>query len=89
MPLKGGTVADFSNSMGEAIEEAMDREWQALYGASLPGEGRQDRHLLFAAIANGILTYLEAHQNEILNTITLDLGTGSTAATVTALDLNV
>jgi hypothetical protein len=85
-PLKGGTTADFSGSMAEAIEQAMDKEWQAVKGSALPAEGADDRKMLWAAIANGILDYLKANQNDIIQTITLD---SSAPSAVTALDLNV
>jgi hypothetical protein len=84
--LKGGTTTDFSGSMAEAIEKAMAKEWQAVKGTALPSAGGDDRKLLWAAIATGILNYLKANQNDILKTITLDSGT---AETVTALELNV
>ena len=88
-PLKGGTTADFTGSMAEAIEKAMEKEYQALKGASLPATGQQDRRMLFASIASGILNYLEAHQDEMIKTITIDTGDGPTTATVSALDLDV
>jgi hypothetical protein len=85
--LKGGTSADFSNSMAEAIEQAMDEEWQAVYGAALPTLGSEYRKILWVAIANGILNYLKTNQDDILTSITLD--SFATASTVTALDLNI
>ena len=85
-PLRGGSVADFTNSMAEAIEQALEAEWQAVKGSALPSDGQEDRRLLLAAIASGILNYLETHQNEFINSITL--GSGSTQ-NVTALDLNI
>jgi hypothetical protein len=85
--LKGGTSADFSNSMAEAIEQAMDKEWQAVYGVALPSLGSDYRKILWVAIANGILNYLKTNQDDILTSITLD--SFGAASTVTALDLNV
>ncbi len=87
--LKGGTVSDFAGSMAEAMEQALAREWQALKGADLPAEGRDDRRLLFAAIATGVLSYLKAHQAEVLNTITLEIGGAQAPHAVTNLDLNI
>lgn len=84
--LKGGSVADFSGSMAEAIEQALEKEWQAVKGTSLPADEDHARQILFSAIASGILNYLKAHQSEVINTITLDTGA---AQTVTALDLNI
>jgi hypothetical protein len=87
--LKGGSVADFTATMAEAIEQAMEKEWQANKGSALPEDGKVERRILFAAIASGILNYLEAHQDEFISTITLQSGSGSTDNTVTKLDLNI
>jgi hypothetical protein len=84
--LKPGTSSDFSDSMAEAIEKAMDKEYQAVKGTALPSDGSDDRKILWAAISNGILNYLKKHQNEILTSITLD---SNAANTVAALELNV
>jgi hypothetical protein len=84
--LKAGTSADFSGSLAEAIEQALAKEWQTVKGSALPGDGSDDRKLLWVAVANGLLNYLKANQNDILTSITLD---SSAANTVTALELNV
>jgi hypothetical protein len=83
--LKGGSVADFADSMAEAIEKALEREWQTVKGTTLPQDGQADRRLLFASIARGILNYLKAHQNEVMTGITLD----AIQHTVNSLDLNI
>jgi hypothetical protein len=61
--LKAGTVAnpnDFAASMAQYMEEAMKVEWQAVKGYPLPaGVGEADRKILFAAVAQGVLRYLE------------------------------
>ncbi len=84
--LKGGSSADFSNSMAESIEQAMDTEWRAVKGVALPSAGLEDRKILWAAIANGILNYLKAHQDEILESITLN---SHPSETVTHLEVNL
>ncbi|HEB97431.1 MAG TPA: hypothetical protein ENI96_13495 [Sedimenticola thiotaurini] len=58
MGLKAGTVDDFSSSMAEAMEQAMAQEYQRLKDAALPQTGRDDRRLLFAAIAQGVVRHL-------------------------------
>jgi hypothetical protein len=85
--LKGGTHTDFSNSMADAIEQEFKKEWLEANGEALPDNA--DRSLLFAAIATGILNYLKANQDGIINTITLDSGGGAIDSTVTHLDLNI
>jgi hypothetical protein len=90
MSLKGGHVSDFDGSLAAAIEQAMADELMTVRGQSLPGnQGVEDRRLLFVAIAQGVLRYLEAHQNEIFKTLTFDAGAGSVTATVSAADLDV
>ena len=70
--LKAGHVQDFSNSMAEAIETAMQQELMAVRGIPLPADGQDDRRLLFVAIARGVLQYLKNHESETLNSITLN-----------------
>jgi hypothetical protein len=86
--IKGGSVADFGGSMAEAIEQALQKEWQAVKGVALPQEGQEDRRLLFVAIARGVLNYLKAHQDEVLSTITLETGGTQTTHQVQAMELN-
>jgi hypothetical protein len=58
MSLQAGTVANFANSMAEAIENAMEQEYKAVKGEDLPTTGQEDRRLLFAAIAQGVVKHL-------------------------------
>jgi len=91
MALKAGTVASFSNSLAEAMDNAMKQEWQAVKGVPLPSAGQDDRRLLFAAIAQGLFVYLKAHEDELMNNITLeDTGLSSSKNYgVTQLELNL
>ena len=57
----------------EPIEAAMQDEWQTVKGKPLPAPlGREDRRILFVAIARGVLKYLHDHQ--------IDIGTNSVNA---------
>jgi hypothetical protein len=91
MPLKAGSVANFSGSLAEAMDNAMKSEWQAVKGVPLPGQGQEDRRLLFAAIAQGLFVFLKAHEDELMNNITLDDSGGGTSENydVTQLELNL
>ena len=51
--------------MAEAIEEAFGAELLALKGTPLPSTSQDERHMLFAAIAQGVLSYLYAHQSDL------------------------
>ncbi|MGH8105650.1 MAG: hypothetical protein ACREO1_10595 [Arenimonas sp.] len=91
MALKAGTVANFAGSLAEAMDNAMKQEWQAVKGVPLPSQGQEDRRLLFAAISQGIFVFLKAHEDELMNNITLeDVGIGSPKNyDVTQLELNL
>jgi hypothetical protein len=91
MALKAGSVANFAGSLAEAMDNAMKTEWQAVKGVPLPGQGQDDRRLLFAAIAQGIFVFLKAHEDELMNNITIeDVGIGSPKNyDVTQLELNL
>ena len=66
MALKAGTFADFSDSMAKAIADAFESEWVALKGTTLPEAGKEDRQMLFAAIAQGVVNYLRDNINDSL-----------------------
>lgn len=58
MGLKAGTVASLTGSMAQAMENAMEQEYLAVKGEALPAMGAEDRQLLFAAIAQGVVRHL-------------------------------
>jgi hypothetical protein len=53
----------------EAMQAAFRDEWQASKGAPLPEAGTEDRRLLFAAVAHGLLRYVDEHHDEVLTEI--------------------
>ena len=61
MALKAGSVANFNGSLAEAMEQAFQNEWLDVFGEALPGGGEQERKILFAAIAQGLLSYLQTN----------------------------
>jgi hypothetical protein len=63
--LTAGRYDALANSMAQAMEEAMQDEWKHYHGESLPDQGRQDRLIMFKAVARGVLGYLEQHQSDI------------------------
>ena len=90
MALKAGHVDDFSGSLAEAIENAMKEEWQAVKGEPMPDTDPNDRRILFVAIAQGVLGYLNAHTNDAINTIEFDTGAGTTdTLSIESVDFNV
>ncbi len=68
-PLKAGRIDDFAFSLAAYIDQAMYNEWQAVKGESLPDsdQGAQDRRILFAAIAQGVLKFLADHGNDLIS----------------------
>ena len=97
MTLKAGSVANipdsFVDSLAEAMENAMKKEWQAVKGVDVPfpSEGEQDRRLLFAAIAQGLFVFLKANEGALMTNISLeDVSLGSTKTyDVTQLELDL
>ncbi len=67
MALKPGHVANFTDSMAEAMEDAFKSEWNAVKGVGLPAQGEEDRRLLFSAIAQGVVKHLKERANEAFN----------------------
>jgi hypothetical protein len=61
----GSAINPDPNSMTALIEDAMQEEWLAVYGKQLPPSGKQDRLVMFAAIAKGVLRYLHRNQDAI------------------------
>lgn len=89
MPLRSGRVSSFAGGMAEAIEQAFVEELFAVKGVGLPPGDPADRRILFVAIARGVLRYLEANQNDLINTLTYQDGPGTSTLTVTQLDLDI
>lgn len=64
--LKAGHVSDFANSLAQAMDDAMQEEWQRVKGEPLPsGLGEEDRRILFVAVARGLLQYLHEHEADL------------------------
>jgi hypothetical protein len=71
MSLKRGSAvssSSFSNSMAQEIEDAFIAEWNAVKGTPLPDNAEQDRKIMFAAVAQGVLNYLHAHRDDMPTT---------------------
>jgi hypothetical protein len=79
------------NELTNRIESAFEAEWAKTKTIPLPGAGGEDRRLLFAAVAHGVLAYLKSKESETLTSITLQptLGGDSTKYNVTRSELNI
>ena len=56
-------------ALTDAIETAYEKEWAKAKPNPLPAAGKDDRRLLFAGIARGILEYLAGNPTQFLNSI--------------------
>ena len=59
------------DSMALAIEQALDELSRAVNGSAMPDDGRDERRLLFTAIARGVLKYLGDHQGVLRAEVTV------------------
>ena len=76
--------------MTDAIEKAYETEWAKVKPNPLPDAGKDDRRLLFAGVARGVLQYLSDHQNELLTTLkTQDDGGAKATFQVLETDLGI
>ncbi|MFY9510948.1 MAG: hypothetical protein WAQ05_08250 [Rubrivivax sp.] len=73
----GSYTSTNDGSMTAFIEAAMKAEWQLARGEALPNEGAEDRRILFAAIAKGVLRYLYEHRDDLVSTLMHPEGIGS------------
>jgi hypothetical protein len=80
MALKAGTVDDFTHSMAEAMEQALAQEYQKLKGEVLPDMGQEDRRMLFAAIAQGVVRHLKDNLAAFTVSVETTQVTGETGA---------
>jgi hypothetical protein len=53
------------------IEQEFATVWQQTKGSPLPGGGAEDRRLLFAAVARGVLAYLKAKEDDVIDRLTV------------------
>ncbi len=77
MAIKAGTLADFTGSMAQAMENALEEEYQRLKGEAMPAMGREDRQLMFAAIAQGVVRHLKDNHDAFKVAVTVDGEPGS------------
>lgn len=64
-------------SMTAYIEASMDQQWFEAHGEHLPQQGAEDRRILFAAVARGVLRYLYEHRDDLVTTLMHPEGVGS------------
>lgn len=66
-----------AEQMANLMEAEMATVFRALKGRDLPGVGREDRMVLFLAVARGLLKHLDANENAFRVTVTPSTGTAT------------
>lgn len=79
MALHAGSHEHFGGTLAAAIENAFAGEVMAAKGQPLPDMGKEDRRILFNAIAQGMLDYLRAREPD-LQVVLSGLPAGASAA---------
>jgi hypothetical protein len=81
------------SALTDAIDKAFGTEWTKAKGGNAPDAGKDDRRLMFAAVARGFLEYLSAQQNDLIASLTLTDTAGNASidynASATSLNINV
>jgi len=76
--------------LANEIEAAFKTLWPTAERGPLPAGTEADRGLLFMAVARGLLQYLEANQNDLIDSMRLTVsGVGTTDYTVESLNLDI
>ena len=76
--------------LADEIEDAFKAIWPIDERGPLPDGTEADRRLLFMAVARGLLQYLEANQDDLINSMQLTVsGVGTTNYTVESLNLDI
>ena len=67
--LAGNRNSIDDGSMTAYIEASMNQQWLEAHGENLPEQGAEDRRILFAAVARGVLRYLYDHRDDLVTTL--------------------
>jgi hypothetical protein len=80
------------SDLSQAMLTAFPAAWKEVKGEDFqgfPGGDSKDAEVLFRAIAKGLLTYLEAHQRDMVTGLTMTIpGVTAGPYTVTNVDVN-
>ena len=78
------------NALTARIETEFEAVWQQSKGAPLPAAGAGDRRLLFAAVAGGLLAYLKANEDGVIDSLRVrEAGGDERTLTVTDATLDI
>ena len=79
-------MALVANDLANAMVDQLDEAWQIVKGEPFPGGSRDDAKVMFLAIARGLLSYMEQHQNDMVSSVALG---GGSAVNVNSLNLDI
>jgi hypothetical protein len=76
------------------LTAAMEREfanaWRDIKGGAPPSAGGDDLKVMFAAVARGVLAYLKANENDVIDSLKVsESGVGDRDLTVTNAKLDI
>src|SRR4051795_6626671 len=66
----GTALGPRTDTLADAIDAALRAEWSAAKGEPLPAAGAEDRRILCAAIAQGIVDWLKERQGDFIVSLT-------------------
>jgi hypothetical protein len=79
-----------STELTARIEQEFATVWQQTKGSPLPGGGAEDRRMLFAAVARGVLAYLKVKEDDVIDRLTVrEAGGDQRDLTVVGADLDI
>jgi hypothetical protein len=79
-----------ADALTARIEAEFAAVWQRTKGVPLPGGGEADRRLLFAAVAGGVLAYLKANEDWVIDSLHVrEAGGDERTLTVTDATLDI
>lgn len=70
---KPGTMSNFSGSMAQIMETEFESIWRSRHDEPLSDESREERRMLFVAVARGVMQHLQQHAYDGL-VVTYDTG---------------
>ena len=79
-------MALIASDLADEMVAQLPAAWELVKGEDWPGGDTNDAKIMFLAVARGLLSYMEQHQNEAVSTVALG---GGGAVNVSSLNLNI
>lgn len=75
-----------ADELADAMMNQLDEAWLLVKGQPIPNTPGEDAKVMFLAIARGLLSFMEQHQNDMVSSVALG---GGSAVTVNSLNLDI